>query len=133
AAPEACVHCPTVESAPPRPPSATYRLPSGPNASPRGLLKPVAKTETFAGPFFFGPGGLCFPTADPVEISATSAAVNDAAVKSRLIRFLPLVTRTGGPYKGVRAESVCRAGILPPHYESSIGRNGFRAVDSRGE
>src|SRR5215471_20642448 len=33
---------------PPRPPSATYRSPSGPNASPRGLFKPVANTVTFA-------------------------------------------------------------------------------------
>src|SRR4249920_1649971 len=34
---------------PPRPPSATYRSPPGPNASPRGLFKPVANTVTFAG------------------------------------------------------------------------------------
>src|SRR5262245_46394107 len=41
------VHCESVVMAvPPLPPSATYRLPSGPNVSPRGLLKPVAKTET---------------------------------------------------------------------------------------
>src|SRR5215469_16513266 len=33
---------------PPRPPSATYRLPPGPNTSPRGLFKPVANTVTFA-------------------------------------------------------------------------------------
>jgi hypothetical protein len=32
---------------------------------------------------------LCLPAADPIEINATSAAANDAAVKSRLIRFLP--------------------------------------------
>src|SRR4029453_12232147 len=34
--------------APPTPPSATYRLPSGPNLSPRGLLSPSAKTLTVA-------------------------------------------------------------------------------------
>src|SRR5262245_46571906 len=34
--------------APPIPPSATYRLPSGPNSSPRGLLRPSAKTVTVA-------------------------------------------------------------------------------------
>src|SRR2546423_13185007 len=39
-----CVHWPTVVVAPPRPPSATYRLPSGPKVRPRGLSKPVAKT-----------------------------------------------------------------------------------------
>src|SRR5215472_15254596 len=32
---------------PPRPPSATYRSPPGPNASPRGLFKPDANTATF--------------------------------------------------------------------------------------
>jgi hypothetical protein len=31
---------------PPRPPSATYRSPSGPNASPRGLFNPDANTVT---------------------------------------------------------------------------------------
>jgi len=56
---------------------------------------------------------LCFPTADPVEISATSAAVNDAAVKSRLIRFLPLVTGTGGPYKGEPAKASVKQGFYP--------------------
>src|SRR5437868_1567238 len=39
-----CVHWPTVVVAPPRPPSATYRLPSGPKVRPRGLSKPLAKT-----------------------------------------------------------------------------------------
>src|SRR5450432_1307436 len=39
-----CGHCPTVEIVPPTPPSATYRFPSGPNLSPRGLLRPVANT-----------------------------------------------------------------------------------------
>ncbi len=48
AAPDAWVHVPTVEWEPPRPPSATYRSPSGPNVRPRGLLKPVAKTLTWA-------------------------------------------------------------------------------------
>ena len=43
AAPAACGHKPTVEWVPPRPPSATYRFPSGPKVSPRGLLSPVAK------------------------------------------------------------------------------------------
>src|ERR1700761_7095207 len=37
-----------VESFPPIPPSATYRLPSESNVNPRGLLSPVAKTETDA-------------------------------------------------------------------------------------
>jgi hypothetical protein len=49
AAPDAWVHRPTVESVPPRPPSATYRSPSGPKVSPRGLLNPVAKVETTGG------------------------------------------------------------------------------------
>src|SRR6185437_1233484 len=44
APPDACLHLPTVEWDPPRPPSATYRSPLGPNTRPRGLLKPVAKT-----------------------------------------------------------------------------------------
>src|SRR5713226_6169733 len=35
---------PTVEVLPPRPPSARYRLPSGPNVSPLGLLRPRANT-----------------------------------------------------------------------------------------
>src|SRR5262245_1108058 len=42
-------HWPTVESVPPRPPSATYRFPSGPHSSPRGLLNPVANTDIAAG------------------------------------------------------------------------------------
>src|SRR5713101_4730300 len=37
-----------VEIAPPIPPSATYRFPSGPNFSPRGLFNPPAKWCTFA-------------------------------------------------------------------------------------
>src|SRR5436190_596277 len=40
APPLACGHTPTVEFVPPRPPSATYRFPSGPNVRPLGLLKP---------------------------------------------------------------------------------------------
>src|SRR5450755_4228064 len=35
-----------VAKGPPVPPSATYKLLSGPNLSPRGLLNPVAKTVT---------------------------------------------------------------------------------------
>src|SRR5438046_2247796 len=77
-------------------PGPTLITPFGTKARPRGLLKPVAKTDIFAGPGFFGPGGLCLPTADPVEISATSAAAKVAAVKSRLIRFLPC-SLTAGP------------------------------------
>src|ERR1700724_598455 len=46
--PAACWQSPTVEREPPAPPSATYRFPSGPNFSPRGVLKPVAKIDTFA-------------------------------------------------------------------------------------
>ena len=49
AAPDACVHRPTVELVPPRPPSARYGSPSGPKVSPRGLLNPVAKVETTGG------------------------------------------------------------------------------------
>src|SRR5580693_6275614 len=48
AAPCACGHLPTVECEPPRPPSATYRAPSGPKVSPRGLFRPAAKTDTVA-------------------------------------------------------------------------------------
>src|SRR3954462_10605624 len=47
AAPAACGHSQTVKSEPPRPPSPTWRLPSGRKASPRGFLKPVAKTDIF--------------------------------------------------------------------------------------
>src|SRR5678816_3085083 len=32
-----CGQCPAVDCVPPLPPSATYRLPSGPNFNPRGL------------------------------------------------------------------------------------------------
>jgi hypothetical protein len=46
AAPDAWVHWPTVELVPPSPPSATYRSPSGPKVSPRGLSNPVAKVVT---------------------------------------------------------------------------------------
>src|SRR2546423_212792 len=82
----------------------------GPKASPRGLLKPVAKTDIFAGPgFFFGPGGLCLPTADPVEISATSAAAKVAAVKSRLIRFLPCSLTAGHKGAGARKAPLMQA------------------------
>src|SRR5712664_515729 len=38
------VHLPTDDVSPPVPPSATYRNPSGPKVSPRGLFRPVAKT-----------------------------------------------------------------------------------------
>src|SRR4051794_27343015 len=41
-----CSQAPSLEFNPPVPPSATYRDPSGPNFRPRGLFKPVAKTET---------------------------------------------------------------------------------------
>src|SRR5437899_440629 len=89
----------------------------GPTVSPRGLLKPVAKTDTFAGPFFPGFGGLCLATADAVEISATSAATKDAAVKSRLIRFLPLVTRPRDHITACAEKAPRGAGILPLNYE----------------
>src|SRR6267143_2047970 len=39
------VHLPTDDVSPPVPPSATYRNPSGPKVSPRGLFRPVAKTR----------------------------------------------------------------------------------------
>src|ERR1051326_6096763 len=45
-APWACSHNPTVETVPPKPPSATYKFPSGPNFNPRGLFKCSAKTRT---------------------------------------------------------------------------------------
>src|SRR5215468_311445 len=48
----------------PRPASATYRSPFGPNASPRGLFKPVANTVTFA---------------DKCEAAAGVAAAGEAA------------------------------------------------------
>src|SRR6266851_9780692 len=41
-------HNPTLDKVPPAPPSATYRFPSGPNFSPRGLFSPSANTDTFA-------------------------------------------------------------------------------------
>jgi hypothetical protein len=88
AAPDTCVHCPTVEFEPPRPPSATYRFPSGPNVSPRGLLKPAAKTETFVPFGFFLPGGgPCFAGAVPLAIRAINAAASETAANS--FRSLP--------------------------------------------
>src|SRR5689334_17665799 len=43
-----CSHLPTVAVVPRTPLSPTYKAPSGPNARPRGLSSPVAKTLTFA-------------------------------------------------------------------------------------
>src|SRR6516165_1398528 len=39
-------HWPAVDAVPPVPPSATYRAPSRPKASPRGLFSPEATTVT---------------------------------------------------------------------------------------
>src|SRR5919197_3150407 len=64
-----CGQVPTVESVPPRPPSATYRFPSGPNFRPRGLLKPVAKTDTLAARFLSRPEGLPLPHSSTVGVS----------------------------------------------------------------
>src|SRR5213595_1032964 len=89
-----CAHWPTVESFPPRPPSATYKLPSGPNVRPRGLLNPVAKTVSTGVPCFFpcpwpGFGGGPLP-ADPPANTATNAAARTAAVKILLILSPPM-------------------------------------------
>ena len=58
----ACVVC----IVPPVPPSATYRLPSGPNVSPRGLSSPVAITV-------------------PLEPAATPGAASTAATRPATI------------------------------------------------
>src|SRR6185437_11427969 len=84
AAPDACRHFPTVECDPPRPPSATYRSPFGPKTSPRGLLKPVAKTLTRA---------LCgappaWPAADAAPPPATSPAATASIAAARVVRFM---------------------------------------------
>src|SRR6478672_9179748 len=97
-----CAHWPTVESVPPRPPSATYRFPSPPHSSPRGLLNPVAKTETVVGREFFA---SLWPLTRAWAVAARTvrAARSETHSMSRLISlFLPLLD----PGRSL-AESAC--------------------------
>jgi hypothetical protein len=67
-------HSPTVDSVfVAGPPSATYKLPSGPNASPRGLFNPDANTVTFA-------DGGAAPATGAV-ISTAAASRNATAIR----------------------------------------------------
>src|SRR5215831_4356890 len=77
---------------PPRPPSATYRSPLGPKASPRGLFKPVANTVTFAG----NAGGVCAcakAEAGTRQIAVTATA---AVKQTGHFRIPPSRTWKGG-------------------------------------
>jgi len=85
AAPDACLHVPTVERDPPRPPLATYRSPFGPNMSPRGLLKPVAKTFTRA---VCVPAPAVWPAADAAWPPAPSPAATASVAAARVARFM---------------------------------------------
>lgn len=70
-------HCPTVEFVPPGPPSATYRFPSGPNLRPRGLLNPVAMTETVVdAPALAATTGLA-ATGEDIIIAAKMLAIDE--------------------------------------------------------
>ena len=120
AAPDACRQWPTVEWWPPRPPSATYRSPFGPNVSPRGLLKPVANTATCG--VACVPPSATAPPASPVAV-ATSAATMD-------VRFIPTLLErnvgaprrpprgapvaTGRPVGGSSSPGGTRGGLLRP-------------------
>ena len=64
---------------PPRPPSATYRSPPGPNASPRGLFKPVANTVMFADNGEAAAGEAAAGEAAAGEAAAGEAAAGEAA------------------------------------------------------
>src|SRR5262245_134502 len=107
-----CVHWPTVESLPPRPPSATYRFPSGPHSRPRGLLKPVAKTEIVA-------GGPCFASLWPftrawaVAARAVRAARNET---HKAIRLISLPSSCFSPARFWQSRAVA------PNQESRAGR-----------
>src|SRR5262245_24852591 len=93
-----CAHCAGVVNVePPRPPSATYSLPSGPNFNPRGLLRPVAKTEIVADtewplpPFFPCPGGgFAFPAAAANARAATSKAASPSRFILSSFEMTPL-------------------------------------------
>src|SRR5438552_14725121 len=78
-----CVQLPAVELVPPTPPSATYNEPSGPNFSPRGLFRPVAKTETLedgVGSW----GGACASARElPNGPSSASTSVTAHAVSEK--------------------------------------------------
>jgi hypothetical protein len=93
AAPDTCRHLPTVECDPPRPPSATYRSPRGPNVSPRGLLKPVAKTLTCAACV---PAPVDWPVADAAWPPARSPAATATVAAVRVVRFIGLCLPHGG-------------------------------------
>src|SRR6476469_8106719 len=85
APPDACRHLPTVECDPPSPPSATYRSPFGPKTSPRGLLKPVAKTLTCAA-CVAGPAD--WPIADAAWPPATSPTATARLAAAMVVRFM---------------------------------------------
>src|ERR1700750_1819266 len=77
---------------PPRPPSATYRSPLGPNASPRGLFNPVANTVTCAD----NAGGVCV-CAEAEAGTRHNAVTGTAAVRQtgHFRILLPSRTRKG--------------------------------------
>src|SRR5690349_3804545 len=93
AAPDACRHLPTVECDPPRPPSATYRSPFGPNTSPRGLLKPLANTLTCA---LCVPAPPAWPAAEAAPPPATSPAATASVAAARVVRFMDDPSLCGG-------------------------------------
>jgi hypothetical protein len=82
------VHRPSVEAVPPVPPSATYRAPSGPKASPRGLFSPEATTVTV------GRAGAWAPAETGTRNTAMTATVPmitlgmTVASNRRLSRFI---------------------------------------------
>src|SRR5215470_6508853 len=63
---------------PPRPPSATYRSPPGPKASPRGLFRPVANTVTLA-----DNGAAAAAAAAAGEAASGTAAASNADSPAR--------------------------------------------------
>src|SRR6478609_5691453 len=106
ASPFDCGHRPTVESVPPRPPSATYRSPDGPNVRPRGLLKPVANTEMLAWVL------ACVDVdAWPLPTRPAATAVTAMATRIRLIPspFGADCSSVGdSPHLRTRGQGACR-------------------------
>src|SRR6267142_1086430 len=92
-----------VEIAPPFPPSATYRLPSGPNFSPLGLFNPPAKWWTF------GDGPCAHAPIPPPSQTPTPNATDNPRTFAELLLMDFLLPVFAQPYRR-RGSSVGVAG-----------------------
>src|SRR6267142_822007 len=108
-----------VEIAPPFPPSATYRFPSGPNFSPLGLFSPPAKWWTFAdGPCAHAP-------IPPPSQTPTLNATDNPKIFAELVLMDFLLPVFARPYRrrgssvGVAGAQELRCGLGTAMYSCS--------------